>query len=346
MNPAIPRPGKIILFRTDRLGDLVLSFPVVESLRASYPEARVDFFVSPSTAPLARLQRHVSDVIEDRFSGPRGLADCVRLLRARGYDMAVHIYPRPRLALAAFLSRIPVRIGTAYRFYSPLFNQRVKVTRKRMTAHELDLNLRLIEAVAPPIRPVSFGIVVPERAQAEVDTLLAACGIGGPGSCFVVLHPSSGGSSLQWPPEHFGELGRALLARGIPVVLTGVEADRPVVDQVRSVAGEAAVDLCGRCDLEHLAALLVRASLLVSNSTGPLHLADALGTRVIGLYSPFRSSSPARWGPYSQRRNVFVPKGEICRHCTRDRCKDYNCMGGIRVEEVLREALRLITQDL
>lgn len=339
MNPATPRPGKIILFRTDRLGDLILSFPVVESLRASYPEARVDFYVSPLTAPLARLQRHVSDVIEDRFPGPGGLARCVRLFRSRGYDMAVHIYPRPRLALAAFLSRIPVRIGTAYRFYSPLFNWRVKVTRKHMTAHELDLNLRLIEDVAPPVRHVSFGIVVPERTQTEMDTLLAAHGVRGPGSPFVVLHPSSGGSSLQWPPEHFGELGKALLARGIPVVLTGTEADRPIVDRVRSFTGKAAVDLCGRCDLEHLAALLMRSSLLVSNSTGPLHLADALGTRVIGLYSRFLFSSPTRWGPYTQPENVFVPEGTPCRRCSVERCRDFNCMVRIRPEQVLEKAL-------
>jgi ADP-heptose:LPS heptosyltransferase len=103
-----------------------------------------------------------------------------------------------------------------------------------------------------------------------------------------------------------------------------------------------ATDLCGELDLEHLAALLSLAALVVANSTGPLHLADALGTKVIGLFSPYRSAAPYRWGPYGQPENVFVPDGLVCKRCTRDRCEMYNCLSTIQPEAVLVRALDLL----
>ena len=103
-------------------------------------------------------------------------------------------------------------------------------------------------------------------------------------------------------------------------------------------------DLCGELDLVHLAALISEASLLVSNSTGPLHLADALGKNVIGLYSPFLFSSPARWGPYRQPENVFLPPRETCTKCTQDRCESYNCMASILPQTVLERALELLSR--
>ena len=104
-----------------------------------------------------------------------------------------------------------------------------------------------------------------------------------------------------------------------------------------------ATDLCGELDLEHLAALLSVASLVVANSTGPLHIADALGTRVIGLYSPYRSAAPHRWGPYGQPENVFVPDGVVCKRCTRDRCEKYNCLASIDPGAVLERSVTLLS---
>lgn len=340
------KPRKILIFRTDRLGDLILSLPVVEALKAALPEAEIDLLTAPFTAPLARMQRHVSDVIPDTFQGFQGFRDLIRLLKAQPYGAAIHLYPRPTFALASFLARIPVRLGTAYRYYSPLFHPRVPLHRKDMVAHELDLNLKLVEALGIP-RPdkVTAGLSVPEAADHEVRQLLAREGIGGSRGRFVVLHPGSGGSSLDWPGEHYAVLGARVVALGFPVVLTGADWDCRTVDRVHAWTGRQAVNLCGRLDLGQLAALLARASLVVSNSTGPLHLAEALGTRVIGLYSPFFYSSPRRWGPYSQPENVLVPEGRTCRRCPGERCPDFNCLAAIRPEAVLATATGLLDRD-
>jgi ADP-heptose:LPS heptosyltransferase len=330
---------KVVVFRTDRLGDLVLSFPVVEAVKAFLPEAQVDLFVSPYTVPVAGLQRSVSNVIPDSHTGLSALA---AFLRSQAYDVAVHLFPVPRLALATFLAGVPVRVGTRYRYFSPLYNRRVRLHRKKAGMHERELNLRLLEGIGIPTEGVTAGLEIPDRVHEKVDRRLTEEGIDSCGEPFVVIHPGSGDSSLNWPADHFGTLGKEILERGIPVVLTGSDRDRAVVDRTGSCMNGGGKNLCGELDLESLAALLSRASLVVSNSTGPLHLADALGTKVIGIYSPYISAAPHRWGPYGQPENVFVPDGDLCPRCTRERCEKYNCLSTIRPEAVLARAMELL----
>lgn len=212
--------------------------------------------------------------------------------------------------------------------------------------HERDLNLKLVEGIGIPTDGVSAGLEVPERFREEIERRLAAQGVDTSQEPLVVLHPGSGGSSLNWPEEHFGSLGREMLGRDIRVVLTGSERDRSVIEKVRQGMNGGGIDLCGELDLEHLAALLSAASLVVANSTGPLHLADALGTKVIGLFSPYRSAAPHRWGPYGQPENVFVPEGVQCRRCSRSRCEQYNCLATIRPDAVMARALELLPTGL
>ena len=338
-DPDKTRWKKIIVFRTDRLGDLVLSFPVVEALKASLPEAEVDLFVNPYTVPVANLQRNVSKVVPDAYSD---LSALKAFLKSQQYDLAVHLFPVPRLALATFLAGVPVRVGTVYRYFSPLYNRRIRLHRKKAGMHERALNLRLLEGIGIPAGRATAGLEIPDRFHREMVDRLATKGVDTSKDAFVVIHPGSGDSSLNWPAEHFGRLGRQLLDKGIPVVLTGSDRDRAVVDQTRACMEGGGTDLCGEVDLEQLAALLSGASLVVTNSTGPLHLAEALGTKVIGIYSPYVSAAPHRWGPYGQPENVFVPDGDLCPRCTRERCERYNCLSAILPETVLARALELL----
>jgi len=342
LDPEGMRGKGIVLFRTDRLGDLVLALPVVEALKAALPHTRIDVVTAPATAGLAWLQPNVSRVLPLPGHGPAGLIRLARILSVAGYEMALHLYPRPAQVLATFLARIPQRAGTAYRAYSPLLNRRIRLHRRTMVTHERELNLGLVASLGIPCGTPGAGLRVPQRACERVQRFLDGRGPGLARGRFVVLHPGSGGSSMAWPPEHFAELARGLSASGWPVLLTGTEADRPVTDRVHGEADARPVNLCGRLDLPHLAALLSLAPLTVSNSTGPLHLADALGGAVIGLYSRHAFASPRRWGPWRQPANVFIPAGPPCRQCTRERCSEGNCMASIEPVHVLERAARLL----
>ncbi len=331
---------KILIFRTDRLGDLILSFPVIENLRLIYPKAQIDMFVSPYTAPLAKLQRNIDNVRTDTFPGFRGLISFILWLRSQKYDIALYLYPRLRLAMAGFLARIPERTGTRYRYYSFLFNRRVAIRRSRSEKHERELNLQLLQGPTRPQYNVEEGIEVPHEADQRIQQLLSQSGITH-NEPYIILHPGSGGSSLNWPMESFAGLAHLLLQKGFKLLLTGTDRDRTIIRKIMYTCNGEILDMSGKLDLIHLAALLKQAYLVITNSTGPLHLADAVGTHVVGLYSPVTGALPYRWGPYHQLKNALMPQRPVCSRCEAEKCKDFNCMRFISVEEVEQKIIKI-----
>jgi heptosyltransferase-3 len=327
----MPSLGHVLLIRTDHLGDMLLTLPMVDALRRADPLCRVTVLASAAGAEAARHHPGVAHVEVDRFeakgSGLRGLAPLVRQIRALRCDAAVVVHPTPRLGLALYLAGVRLRVGTAYRAYSLLFNRRVHEHRRRPPVrHESEYNVGLLQGlgVAPgPVTPFRWQ-VAPGEAQA-VDTLLRAQAVHG--ERLVVLHPGSAGSNLNWSPAQYGDLGRRLAAPGVHVLVTGTAAEAALTQQVARLIGPRAIDLAGRLSLAELAALLRRCALYVGGSTGPTHLAAAVGAPVIGLYSPLRSASPQRWRPLAPRATVLQPAVDlVCPRCLGKRCPYYHCM--------------------
>jgi ADP-heptose:LPS heptosyltransferase len=146
-------------------------------------------------------------------------------------------------------------------------------------------------------------LVVPPAADRAGKRLLEVHGVT-PECPFVAVHPGSRGSAAHWPEAHYTELATALRGAGMQVVVTGIAEE---TDRCRRVAGESGVSLAGRTDLPTLGSILSRACLLVVGSTGPMHLAAALGTPVVAIFSPLPSQAPDRWGPLGDRHTVIQP---------------------------------------
>ena len=155
------------------------------------------------------------------------------------------------------------------------------------------------------------------------------------------LKASTTFSSLNWSAERYRVLAAELSrTSGLAVVVTGTPGE---VALAASVVGEGAgrYNISGETDLGMLLGVLVGARLFISGNTGPMHLAAAVGTPTLSLFSPLRSGSPTRWGPLGDATAVLVPPGFSCDVCPGEGCADYNCMEAITVEEVLAEARRL-----
>ena len=321
--------------RTDHLGDMLLTLPMATAIKTALPACRVSVLASPLNAEAARHHPHVDEVVLDaqeaKGSNLQGVNELGRRLRARQCDAAVVVHATPRLALAACLGRIPIRVGTAYRAYSLLFNRRVRQHRRASNKHEAELNVELLQALG--IRAVA-----PPRALWRVEAqdrdsvaeLLRSFGI--ETKSFVVLHPGSAGSSMNWAPQQYAELGCALAGAGVRVVVSGGPTETALTHQVVTAIGAGAiganaVDLGGRLTLPQLAALLEQATAFVGSSTGPTHLAAAVGTPVVGLYPPLRSTLPQRWRPLGDDVTILQPEvGQICAKCLRERCQFFHCM--------------------
>jgi len=345
----LSEPRRILIVRTDRLGDVILTLPMLSLLRSRYPEAVLGMLLNSYTGQLVRGHPHADLLLwYDRDGMPRPGNELLQELRRNAFDAVFIVHPTPRLAWLMFRARIPVRVGTGYRFYSSLFTHRVFEHRRNANFHELEYNIRLLNALDPAlvedqIDP-DFGISVDPDAARGVRDRLSEAGVHAD-ERLVVLHPGSGGSARDWPVGRFAELARRLNdVAGVRIGVTGGVKENAVVNRVvSSVPGGRAVAFPGTLTLPELAALLDRASVVVANSTGPLHLAVALGTPVVGIYPQLTPMSARRWGPYTRAKRVLVPDAPAdCRECARsERCR---CIETITIDQVLHATTDLLNE--
>ncbi len=343
-------PKRVLVVRTDRLGDVVLTLPMLARLRQCFPDASRAMLLRRYTGEIVRGHPYADRLLwYDDPSGLVSFGEMLRTIKSERFDAVILAHPTLRLALLMWLSRIPVRVGTGYRYYSFLFNRRVYEHRKDARRHELEYNMNLLAELGCDPMPAGgwspeFGLVVSETDALAMRRELSACGVQ-LDAPLVVMHPGSGGSAREWPADYFAELGRRLRSeQGATVVVTGGPSE---VDSAGAVARRAGgVSMAGRLTLRQLAALLQRASLVVANSTGPLHLAVAAGTPVVGFYPQITAMSAGRWGPYTKRKRVLVPDKPVdCSDCDGKKKEACACMMSISVEEAYRAACELLSEQ-
>jgi heptosyltransferase-3 len=336
----------VLVVRTDRIGDVVLSLPMVTCLRSFLPLARISMLLREYTRELAEGYRGVDGILTcDSGGRPKPFFRLLSDLRRHRFDLVVLAHPTFRLGLLIFLAGIRVRVGSGYRWYSFLFNKRVFEHRRTAEKHEAEYNLSLLRPIGCVSSAIPPATLVPsERAENAARKVRDELGLGG-SEPLAVLHPGSGGSARDWSPQNFGALAKDLNAEGIRVVVTGIPQEEKLVRTVVKCSGGVAVPLVGRLSLMELAAFLRPAQLFVSNSTGPLHIAAAVGVPVIAFYPPIRECSPTRWGPLAKKKAVFVADNRACVRCRGGECQGNDCMAQITVEEALRAARGLIASS-
>ena len=333
----------VLVVRTDRIGDVVLTLPMVPALRSNFPRARISMLLRPYTAALVHGFEGLDDILTYNDSGEgRSFLAALAELRAKHFDLVVVSHPTLRIAALTFLAGIPTRVGSGYRWYSFLFNRRVFEHRKTAEKHEAEYNLSLLRTLGidvPEVPRIRLPLDADARGKAAAE--LERIGVS-PTDGFVVLHPGSGGSARDWSPRKFGELAQGLSKQNVRVIVTGIAAEESLVNEVVASSGGVAVTSIGRLALKELGALVASAKLFVSNSTGPLHIAAAVGTPVIAFYPPIRECSPRRWGPLADKQVVFTADRAKCPRCKGGPCQGNDCMDQIKVADVLRAASSLL----
>jgi len=288
----LERVRRLLVVRHDRLGDLVLTLPTVALLRQTYPEAEMGLLVAPSNAPLASLVEGVDRVLQ----AANQRETLRRLLFDFAPDLIVCVSRGAAIPFAAWRAKVAHRVGSGYRYYSPLFDRQVREHRSGGERHEAEYALSFAHLVgAVPGRAV-FPLRLTGEAESEAARWREAHGLG---KGYVVLHPGTGGSCPAWPVDHYLELAAKLKAAGTPVLFSVGPQDRAIRERLEASPPEVARIPGFTGPLPVLAALLSGAALMVSNTTGPMHLASALGTPALSIQVPWPTCGASRWGPYA-----------------------------------------------
>jgi len=350
--------SKFLLIRTDRVGDTLLTLPTVTAIREAYPDAKISFMIRPYTRALAEHYRGIDQVIiydpDGLHQGFQGHLKLGQELSAYSFDAAILFHARFEIAAAVTHAGIPVRVGTAYRWYSFLFTHRVQEHRKDCLKHELDYNLSLLSGILPdseqPLQAVQapiFDFELPEALSTWRSSTLSELNIT---TTYAIMHPGSGASApnLDVQQYHF-VLEELLQQTSWMILLTGSPQEEKLVHAIMEELDEEQAkrvkSVTGKFTLEEFMCIIQTAKLLLTSSTGPIHIANALQTPVLGFYCHAVPHTAKRWGPYHQQEWVIssgLTNPEVCKQ---SKCPHGGCLQKLP-QAVLQKRVQERVQDL
>lgn len=304
----IKNPKRIVISRTDSIGDVILTLPLAGILKERFPLAHLVFLGNTYTKPIIACCEHVDEIWE--WAELEKMEDNERIewLAAQEIDTFLHIFPRRTIAKWAKKAKISNRVGTSHRIFHWLTcNYKPNFTRKNSTLHEAQLNTKLLE-------PLRIGS---DFSLKELNELIGFTKIPSLPPHFkslikadtknIILHAKSQGSAVEWGVDQFVELAKILSRNQINVFFTGTEKEaqffRDKLPQSPFIH-----DVAGQMTLDELIAFIAHADGLIAASTGPLHLAGVLNINTIGLFSSIKPIHAGRWKPLGNRVLVIEDK--------------------------------------
>ncbi len=347
---------KVLIARADRLGDLVLALPVVDMLRTMRADWHLQMLVAPGLEAVVAGHPAVEKVHTWADNWQQARVRQLRAdLRAEGFDAVLMLQYRRELALL-------LRAANAGRIFGPyskptswfLLHGGKRQGRSGSGKHEGDLNLELAGAFAGlsdrERRTTGAGFQRPEVHLTPEQENWAATWRAeeAPGAGRVVfIHPGSGGSALDWGPDRYADVAGKLAALpSTRVFVTGSAADARMVKSVSAQLDPRVGVLLERFTLSQFMGVLAQGDVLVAPSTGPLHLAAAVGTPTVGLFPPAPVMSSARWGQRGPQAIRLAPP-VACpekRRCVREKCEHYNCLAGISADDVVQNVVQILNR--
>ena len=340
---------KILIIKPSSLGDIIHALPVATAIYRQIPGAVIDWVVRPEYAEILQAHPSIRRIFFfDRRKWARSsrmlktlpeMISLVRSLRRENYDEVLDLQGLFRSGLLSFLSGSSLRFGFENaREFSPLFyNRKVRVPNERI--HAVDRYLLFLKEMGLEIPDPDYGLKPSDDASGFVENLLSKAGTRADRP-LIVLNPNARWETKKWIDERWQKLaGRLVTELQAEVIFAGGQAEAKECESLATGAGELVHNLAGKTTILQLAVLLKKSSLLVTCDSGPMHLAAAVGTKVLALFGP---TDPVRTGPYGSKNRV-LQKDMDCSPCLRRSCPErtHACMEAITVDEVLQEVVKL-----
>ncbi|MFH1201876.1 MAG: lipopolysaccharide heptosyltransferase II [Candidatus Omnitrophota bacterium] len=332
-------PLRILVIRTDRIGDILLSTPVIKNLRLAYPDAYIAMMCRSYTLDIVKYNPYLNEVIAyDQDNLHKGWFSSMKfalMLGKKKFDLALILHPTNRAHILAFFAGIPRRVGFD-RKLPFLLTQKIKDTKFEGEKHEMEYALDVLRAIGiepkdkTPFMQISkadddWAIEFLKKNNVRDEELLVA------------INPGASCPSRRWPVERFAEVADAIIKEynAKVLVISGPE-EVGLGEKVIRLMHYPAIDASGKTTVAQLAALLKHCKLIICTDTGPMHIAATFGASVIVMFGRNqRGLSPLRWGPLA-KNSTILHKEVGCIECLAHNCtRGFKCLKAITVEDVL-----------
>lgn len=351
---------KVLINRTDAIGDCLLSTPLARLIKDKVEGARVIFLVSPRSGELLKISSGIDEVYvyDPSWSLFKRLSFVRDVISKESPDHFIHLGGKVLPIFAAWTKKIPFRGGLKSKIATFLFlNKGIRQSRRLVTMHESDYNLEIAQSLgisSSGSRPPQYAPVLNVDSQ-KATNYRNELGVKDDEK-LIVIHPGMSGHTLNWSSRNYGRLIKRLIeTEGInfKVFVTYTPSDGPYLEGLKDFLSknnsieEQVTFFDGSIKgLLDFTIFLKGADLFIGPSTGTTHMANALGVPQVSIYSPIKVQSNHRWGPYHQNDSskVIIPD-VVCGEsttCAGASCPYYECMSKIEVEEVYRCALEIV----
>jgi lipopolysaccharide heptosyltransferase I len=337
----IVNPDRILIIKPSALGDVVHTLPLLHLLRRRFVTAKISWLIAPSWKALIEKHPDLDEVIlfdrkglADLALGQDGMVRAIELSREladRQFDLVIDVQGLLRSAALTWATHAPVRIGFGYAREGAWLAYTHRVGTLHHQRHAVERYLDVAEALGCGRGPIAFNFGVSASDYTAVASLLEGL------PRFAVLLPGTNWATKRWPIEYFAQLAERIRNDlGLPIVVAGANDAIPLAAQIPFD-----LNLAGKTTLPQLVALLERASLVIANDSGPMHIAAALNRPLVTMFGP---TNPVRTGPY-RRPNTVVQLDIVCSPCYSRNCSHTSCMRWLTPDMVLAQARCAIEND-
>lgn len=335
--------GHILIRAVNWIGDAVMTTPALMAIRESFAGARITVLANPTVAPLFSVHEAVDEVVVyergGRHRGLRGKLRLARELRERGFDLAILLQNAFDAALIAWLARIPRRMGYRTDGRGLLLTHGVAVASRTRQLHHVEYYLGMLAHFGIKGREKRLVLTTTTTEDESVATMLAREGIG-PRDFLLAINPGATyGSAKRWYPDRFAAVADRLARRwNARVVILGGPGEAAIAADIAAAMESPSLVTAGKTSVRELLALVKRCDFLVTNDSGPMHVAAAFDVPLVAVFGPTDHSTTSPW----MEQAALVRQETECAPCLLRECPtDHHCMTAVTVEDVVNAALRL-----
>jgi ADP-heptose:LPS heptosyltransferase len=324
---------KILVSRTDRAGDFILTLPVFRELRLRFPQAKIYAHLRRYTAPLAKLCPEIDNLIIDDDYPPGIISKpLIQKFKRENFTHAVVVHPTPRAILSLYLAGVPYRAGRASNIFMGFLNPRHVQKRSKNQRHEFEYNLELLSGLVDERSNEPYSAVGHFSVENSAEKIPNG----------VIIHPGSGGSAYNIPTFKYVELAKILVQKGAKVAVSLGPGEESLKTEFEKALAQEVEFLMNVPDLYELARRFSPYKVFVGGSTGPLHLAALIGLYSVAFFPPVKAMVPERWGPRGGKSFVVQPKLPLCNgRC--NGCQHNPCMENLTLENAIEAVLKQLS---